>query len=98
MGQIFTYILQAVLAAFVIRLLRLNTKRVVISHDKPVSWVWKALALVGKFLFWFGLFVFFANLAVDGAEAQKTAIGASMWTLGLVFWLWGGLVIYFKRN
>ena len=98
MTQIFTYIVQAVLAALVIKFLRLNTKRVVISHTKPISWVWKVMALIGKFLFYFGLFVFFTNLAVDGAEAHNTAVGASMWAFGLVFWIWGGLVIYFKQN
>jgi len=98
MSQILIYIIQAVLAAIVIRLLRLNTKRVVISHTKPISWVWKTMVLIGKFLFWFGLFVFATNLTVGGIEEENTRIGLSMLTFGLVFSVWGGLVIYFKRN
>lgn len=98
MSQILIYIFQAVLAAIVIRLLRLNTKRVVISHAKPISWVWKMMVLIGKFLFWFGLFVFITNLAVSGLEEENTRIGISMLTFGLVFSIWGGLVIHFKRN
>jgi len=98
MSQILTYVIQAVLAALVIKLLRLNTKRVVISHAKPISWVWKMMVLIGKFLFWFGLFVFITNLAVGGIEEENTRIGISMLTFGLFFSILGGIVIYFKRN
>lgn len=98
MSQILIHVIGVVLGALTVSLLRLNTKRVVISHSKPISWVWKTIALIGKFLFYYGLLVFVSNLLVSGAEAPNTGIGASMLSFGLIFWVWGGLVIYFKRN
>lgn len=98
MNEIMTHVIGVVLAAVVVNLLRLNTKRVVVSHAAPVSWVWKAMALIGKYAFLYGLFVFVVNVAFGDATGQNTAIGASLLTFGLLFWVWGGLTIYFKRN
>jgi hypothetical protein len=98
MGQIFIYVIETVLAALAVRFLGLNTKRVIISYSKPISWVWKAMALIGKFMFYYGLLVFLSNLAVGGVAATKTSVGASILTFGFIFWVWGGLVVYFKRN
>lgn len=82
-----------------VALLGLNKRRVVISHAKPVSWIWKALKLLGKFLFWYGLLVFLANLVAGGGiEAYNTRVGISILVFGVIFWAWGGLVIYFKQG
>lgn len=98
MNEILTHVIGVVLAALVVNLLRLNTKRVVVSHSRPVSWVWKAMALIGKYAFLYGLFVFIINMAFGDATGRNIAIGASILTFGLLFWVWGGLVIYFKKN
>lgn len=98
MNEIFGYVIKAVLATLAVKLLRLDTKRVVVSQSKPISWVWKTITPLGKFMFFFGLFIFIANLSVSGLEASNTLSGISISTLGLLFWIWGGLVIYLKRN
>ncbi len=98
MEQIWIHVVAVVLAALIVKFLRLNTKRVVHINAQPVSWVWKALALIGKIAFYYGLFVFVTNLLVLGAQAPNAGIGASIMTLGLFSWVLGGLVIYFKRN
>jgi len=98
MNQIFIHVVGVVLGALAVTLLRLNTKRVVISHAKPAGWLWKAMALVGKLAFYYGLFVFLSNLLVLGAQTPNTGLGASIMTFGLIFWVWGGLVIYFKKS
>lgn len=98
MNQIIINVVGAILASLALRLLRLNTKRVVISHSKPISWVWKAMALIGKLMFFYGLLVFLSNLAIGGVTTTNTGVGASILTFGFIFWVWGGLVIHFKRN
>ncbi len=98
MEQILIRVVGAVVAALALNLLHLNTKRVVISHAQPIGWIWKAMALAGKILFFYGLFVYLSNLFVTGPTAPNTGTGAIMFSLGLILWIWGGLVIYFKRN
>ncbi len=98
MDQIIIHVAGVVLGALVVSLLRLNTKRVVILHAGSISWIWKVMALIGKFLFYYGLLVFVSNLVGSGAEAYNTGIGAAIMTFGFIFWAWGGIVIYFKRN
>jgi hypothetical protein len=98
MSQILIHVSGVILGALALSLLGLNTRRVVISHSRPVGWVWKAMALLGKFLFYYGLLVLVSNLLVSGPRAENTGIGAAIFTLGLIAWAWGGLVIYFKKN
>jgi len=98
MTQILIHITGVVLAALVVKVLRLNTKRLVVSHTAPVSWVWKAVALLGKIFFWYGLVVFVSNLMLNGAAAPNTGVGAMLLTVGFVLWVVGGLIVYFKRN
>jgi hypothetical protein len=98
MNQILIHVAGVVIGAIIVSLLRLNTKRVVVSCATPISWVWKAMALTGKLAFYYGLIVFLSNLFILGAQAPNTGVGASIMSFGLIFWIWGGLVIYFKRN
>ncbi len=97
MEQILIHVVGAIAAALALSVLGLNKRKVVVVHAKPVGWIWKLMALIGKFLFWYGLLVFLANLTVGGIEAYNTRLGVSLLTFGLIFWIIGGLVIYFKR-
>lgn len=89
----------AVIAAIVINLLGLNRSilRIESEERRQVSWLWKVLVLGGGFLFWYGLFIFVANLAVEGLGNLHTGLGISLFMFGILFWLIGRLVIYFKR-
>lgn len=98
MNEIFSYVIKVVLAALAVKFLRLDTKRVVISNSAHISWIWKTMKPLGKFMFYYGLLVFISNLMASGASATNTELGASILSIGLVFWIWGGLVIYYKRN
>lgn len=97
MDQILIHVVGAVLGALALRFLGLHKKTVVVQAGR-VPWAWKAIRTGGKFFFYYGLLVFFSNLAVNGAANLNTRLGVSILTLGLLCWVVGAIVVSVKRG
>jgi len=98
MADIINKIVGAVLAALAVKLLGLNTKRVIHSQAKPVHWIWRGIKVLGKFMFLYGLFAFIINMAVSGTLTEKASISASMFSMGLLLWIIGSVTVFIKGN
>jgi hypothetical protein len=100
MSEIFINVVSAVLAAIVIGWLGLSkgSTRTVVVDKRRVGWFWKVLVLGGGFLFWYGLLVLLGNITSGGLESQGAAIGFAMVGWGVLLWLVGRIVIFFKRD
>ena len=98
MQEILQHVIGVILGALAIKFLGLNKKTVMIKNEPKIGWFWKLLRYCGKTAFWYGLFVFIINLLVSGAEAYNTRIGLSIFTLGMLSWIIGSMVIAIKRS
>ncbi len=98
MQEIFIHVCGVVLGAIVLRLLGLHKKVVVHTNHVQVSIIWKVLKSLGKFCFFYGLFVFHINLLVTGVESPNVGIGVTILTLGFFAWVIGSITFFIKGN